>query len=49
VSFYFKNLIDMLVELKRQKIIHRDIKLENLHVGDNMNLKLDDFGKSCNY
>lgn len=37
-------VLDGLEYLHSQKIIHRDLKLGNLFLGENMTLKIGDFG-----
>jgi len=42
---YFLQLIDTLEVLHKRGIVHRDLKCENLMLGDNFELKLGDFGE----
>ena len=42
--FFFKQLIDGLAFMKSKGIFHRDLKMENLFVDSNFNLKIGDFG-----
>lgn len=37
-------IVNSLIYLHQNKIIHRDLKLGNLFLGDKMTLKLGDFG-----
>ena len=43
-AFYLSQLVDGLIYLKRHRVIHRDLKLGNLFLGANMELKIGDFG-----
>ena len=42
--FLMDQLKDVLVYLNEKKVAHRDLKLENIMMGDNLNLKIADFG-----
>lgn len=46
--FFAKQIIDQLEYINSQNVVHRDIKLENILVDQNMNLKLVDFGFATN-
>lgn len=37
-------LVDVLIHLHDQKVIHRDLKLGNLFLSEKMTVKLGDFG-----
>ena len=45
--FYFRQLIEAVDHLHKQGMVHRDLKMENLLLDKDFNLKLADFGFSC--
>ena len=44
VQYYIQHLIQALIHLRDNNIIHRDIKLKNMYLTENMEFKLGDFG-----
>ncbi len=44
VRFYMWQLLDAMRYMHSQKIIHRDLKLGNIFLDRNMNIKIGDFG-----
>ena len=42
--FYIYELVQGLIYLRRERVIHRDLKLGNLFLGSEMDLKIGDFG-----
>lgn len=44
VRYYLSQLIDVLDYLHDHNIVHRDLKPENILLGDNLEIKLADFG-----
>ena len=44
VRFYMKQIIDACIFLHAKNIIHRDLKLGNLFLADDFQVKIGDFG-----
>jgi polo-like kinase 1 len=44
VQSYLAQIINALKYLHQHKVIHRDLKLGNLFLNENMEIKLGDFG-----
>ena len=44
VRYFLKQLIEGVVYLHREGLVHRDLKLENCFITEHMELRLGDFG-----
>lgn len=42
--YYLHQIVTSLIYLHQNKVIHRDLKLGNLFLNENMEIKLGDFG-----
>lgn len=45
--FFLIQILDSLNYMHERKIVHRDLKLENILIDDNLDLKVADFGFAC--
>ena len=45
--FFVSQLLDALDYMHQKRVVHRDLKLENILVDDRLNLKIADFGFAC--
>lgn len=45
--FFASQILDALDYMHTKKVVHRDLKLENILFDDQFNLKIADFGFAC--
>ena len=44
MRFYMYNLLEGLLYLHRLKVVHRDLKLDNFFITEDLDIKIGDFG-----